>query len=356
MQGDQGQPDEAAYVNPRDARSAQILTSRYRVQAWFVLGQLEWPAFSMIGSTHVQTTVPLKEQGLPGSALLLEFDSRVSNLDEPWTADQARLRRMSSRLRVSWCGMPQMIAARLVDMHAGPGDRVMCCICHPVAVGAHEQPVRAPAGGYGLLSNSLLEKELPPATENALSWYLAALDADDPFAEALCLWAAIEALAPAVSKPPTCERCRGEMPPCSACGSSSRTRSVLAGIRDYVVEKAACSRKDINEWYGWRSTLVHGSKDRDLDLLGDAVCHVADVRRLAERLIAIELGEDRWPTLTAHPDFEDPLRYQVRLSCEWTESIFEEPGPLFCDVEVGLVNGGEPATGEPPSHSDQNTD
>ncbi len=202
----------------RDPRASQILTARYRVQAWYVLGTREWPLVSFFNSELVQTTVELEGDSTPKTALLVEFNSRVASLEDDWSDDQEKLRNVSARLRFFWLGLPVMICARLADMNFRPDEKVRVKICHPAAVGGPVPTARGPGLGYGLFHSSLLTKPCPPQVDWAIRWYLAGLDATDPFAEAVCLWTAIEALAPTVKKPPRCGKCDLAGPRPSASG------------------------------------------------------------------------------------------------------------------------------------------
>ncbi len=327
---------DEGYEDPRDPRSTQILTAPLRIQAWFVLGEYAWPELALIGAEYVQTTVVVDREGLPRNALLLEFNAEAQNLDESWLSDQERLRRMGALLRLAWFGLPKMVAARLVDTVVTDEKRLMCSVCHPFAVGASRKLSRTPADGHGLLSNSILQKELAPSLWSSLHWYLSGLDAEDPLAEAQCLWAAVESLAPEIRRVPRCGKCQEDLAPCVSCGSSVERPAVLAGIRELVLSKGVCTKKEINELYDWRSALFHGGRSRDFDLLCEAVEHVGEVRRLVESLISSELGLDHFPNTRTHPDFESPLKYQAKLSFDPMDGVLDTPYPMFGDVEVGV--------------------
>ena len=321
----------------RDPRAFKILTARYRVQAWFTLGPNEWPLVSFFDKDLVQTTIDLEEGSDRKTALLVEFNSGVASLEDDWSDDQEKLRNVAARLRFSWLGLPVMICARLVDTSARESEKVRAKICHPAAVGGPTPTMRGPGLGYGLFHSALLTKPCRPEIDRAIRWYLAGLDAPDPFAEAVCLWTAVEALAPVVEKPPRCGRCDCELPACPACKTQTPGPAVLQSVRKYLADQLGAEGKNVRAMYKFRSKLIHGEQDRTYVQYPDAASHVASLRPIVERLLCKELGvpNDR-PFFVAHQE-HDAIMFDAIVSCPWRERVYELPGPLFKDLKLTIV-------------------
>jgi hypothetical protein len=110
--------------------------------------------------------------------------------------------------------------------------------------------------------------------------------------------------------------------------------SVLAGIREYFIEKLGVDKATVNGLYEYRSKLVHGAHDPIYVRYSDAADHVATIRPMLERLLCLELGVPHGgPFFVEHPDHV-ALHLDAIMNCPWREDVYDLPAPLFQDIKV----------------------
>ena len=293
---------------------------------------------SLFADGVVQTTVELSDDSTPRTALLVEFNSQLAELAK-WTPDdQARLRTIAARVRFAWAGLPRMIGARLIESGRRSGDEIRMHMCSPARIGGsvRSAPARAPVVASALFSNTLLAARHRAEVDRALHWYLAGIDAPDPFVETVCLWAAIEALSPDKRSPAQC-KCGAGVPPCVFCGEQRLEHHVLASVREGLRQVSTLSDKQIGAFYEFRSKLLHGQHEPTYATYADAAAHVEEIRPLLQRMLWMELRSDcarsiEYIQQPEHMDIDIDLVYR----CKWFDGIYETPWPLFSDMQLGV--------------------
>jgi hypothetical protein len=334
--------------DPRDPRAAQILVRPIRVQAWFQLPSRDWPSASLFADDVVQTTVELDQSSGPRTALLVEFDSKLTDLDKWLPDEQARLRDITACVRFAGGGTPRLIAARLVEAGRAPGQVIRIRICSPEALGARfgKRSLRLPANTSVAMSNLLLARTLREDVRRSLHWYLAGVDASDPFVEALCLWSCIEALCPRGTLTARCKDCESPLR-CSTCDCVPTDHKVGAHIKDLLEPVSGLSRRQIGERYSFRSRLVHGGEEPTHATFDATARHAEEIRPLAQKLLWRELHAELGTGFQYEQQPEHlSVDVDLILQSEWFEGVYESPHPLFADLEFGVGDLPEGSPGD----------
>lgn len=301
---------------------------RFLIQVW------AQPAFDLPSPVALATgfsirTVVIERPTSQGStSLLIEGECERQSIEESPEPAFRPIGVLLSRLSFWLLTSFTVISARIVRPGLRVGDPVeeLAFPGAPPGIALFEGKV-----GYKRmlrLDSAFLEGDVPANIEQAIGWFLLGLDVPNSVQQVLCHWIGIEALAPEVSGPWRCEKCRLDTPSCPHCDSPTRGPKTVQTIRAFLEDSLGVSRAEFKSLYKLRCDLSHGALGVDPEGIEAAASKAFRIQELLLPAIKRSLN---WTD--SEPPLFDSGGFSVRGAIGLTlrsivqrEDFYDQPG------------------------------
>ncbi len=235
--------------------------------------------------------------GLHGSvkspATLIETKATSLELEADHSEDFARIGRVLARLSFSMLTPFHVICARIVPSGLKEGDK------------AKEVYFPGPPPGISLhmtklgfrkstsLNPAILEGQLAPKIDQAISWFLKGISASNPLEQVTYHWIGLEVLAPLVDGPWYCSKCHQDVTECPHCHAPTKGPKSVRTVRDFLEKQLGVPRAEYSELYRLRCQITHGKLGMDLSGTDVASKNAYRIQQLLLEAIKRELN---WPS------------------------------------------------------------